>query len=265
MVCPFRRGDGASYYIDVRWRGWPRLRLATGTTDKARAVAMERTVYALKSAGRRDILELLAGGRLRLGDVHDDYTRDPASLEQRLARAQSHRLGPLLDRWFEWLKDQSTLSTKTRRPFSERTIQGHRWCWDLLLQLLPHGRELQLTDLTDGFVAEFRSRPRAAGASGPTLNRNLTALAAFLTWVEREEGVATQRPRMPREREHAGRDRWLSAREIRALEAALPAAWWPLFALLVYTGLRYRRPPPYLGVPCASPSAGSQSVDSGSE
>src|SRR5688572_20185220 len=133
-MSPFRRKKGASYYIDVRWKGWPRIRLATGTSHKARAVAMERTVFALKSAGRRDILDLLATGRLRLDDVHDTYLRDPAALEQRLAKAQSYAIGPLLDAWYVWLEDSATLSPKTRRPFSAKTIQSYRWCWDQVLQ-----------------------------------------------------------------------------------------------------------------------------------
>jgi integrase len=237
-MSPFRRKKGASYYIDVRWKGWPRIRLATGTSHKARAVAMERTMFVLKSAGRRDILELLAAGRLRLDEVHETYLRDPAALEQRLAKAQSHPLGPLLDAWYAWLEDSATLSPKTRRPFSAKTVQGYRWCWDQVLQLLPPGREALLTDLTKGFIADFRAQRRARGASGPTINRNLTAVSAFLSWVERERGLAVQRPPLPHEREHPGRDRWLAADELRVLERATPAPWWPLFALLVYTGLR---------------------------
>jgi hypothetical protein len=118
------------------------------------------------------------------------------------------------------LRDPASLSPKTRRPFSPKIIQGYRWCWGQVLQLLPRGREAQLTDLTTGFVADFRTRRRRDGASGPTINRNLTALSAFLRWLERERGLALQRPRLPHEREHPGRDRWLSADEIRALERA---------------------------------------------
>ena len=59
-MSPFRRKDGATYYLHIRWKGWPEIRVATGTTNKVRAVAMQRTLYALRSAGRRDILELIA-------------------------------------------------------------------------------------------------------------------------------------------------------------------------------------------------------------
>ena len=36
----------------------------------------------------------------------------------------------------------------------------------------------------------------------------------------------------------AGRERWLSADEIKAVERACPVEWWPLVAMLIYTGLR---------------------------
>ena len=226
-MSPFRRKKGASYYLHLRWKGWPEIR-----------IAMEKTLHALRSAGRRDILELLAARKLRLEDVHDTYLRDPTALEQRLAKAQSHPIGPLVDAWITWLKDPVTLSPKTRRRYSARTIAGYEWCWDQLFKLLPRGRESMLTDLTTGFVADFRALRLRGGTSGPTVNRNLTALSAFLTWCEMERGVAAARPKLPHEREHAGRDRWLSATEIASLEAALPPEWWVLFATLIFTGLR---------------------------
>jgi integrase-like protein len=43
---------------------------------------------------------------------------------------------------------------------------------------------------------------------------------------------------LPREREKAGRDRWLSADELAQLYIELPADWVPLFQLLASTGLR---------------------------
>jgi integrase len=46
------------------------------------------------------------------------------------------------------------------------------------------------------------------------------------------------RLRIPRERESRGRERWLSAEELRAFERHCPAEWWPLFATLFYTGAR---------------------------
>lgn len=73
---------------------------------------------------------------------------------------------------------------------------------------------------------------------GATLNRDLAALRSFLTWLRDVEGVPVERPKLPRERESRGRERWLSADELRAFERACPPPWWPFFATLFYTGAR---------------------------
>jgi hypothetical protein len=61
-VSLYQRKTGGPFHVEVEWRGYPRLRLSTGTALKVRAKAMERTLYALKSAGRRDILGSLPPG-----------------------------------------------------------------------------------------------------------------------------------------------------------------------------------------------------------
>jgi integrase len=65
------------------------------------------------------------------------------------------------------------------------------------------------------------------------------ALGAFYTWLAGERGITVTRPAVAKEREPSGRERWLSADEIRQLQQAVPAQWWPFFALLIYTGLRW--------------------------
>jgi integrase len=237
-VSIYRRTPGGPYHVEVEWRGYPRLRLSTGTSLKARAKAMERTLYALKSAGRRDILGLLAGGRLKLCDVHDDYLRAPADLEHRIAQIESPVLGPLVDRWLAWLTSPASLSTRTRRPFALRTIDRYSQSWQRFFALLPNGRETLLGEITKGFIADYRARRRAGGTAAATVNRDLCALAAFWSWCQAEASLDVERPAVAKEREPSGRERWLSSDEIAALEAAIPAAWWPLFALLTYTGLR---------------------------
>ena len=234
----YRRPESRFYVIEIRWQGLPRLKLSTGTTRRKRAQALERTLYALKDAGRFDVLRLLAEGKLRIGDVHEEYVRDPAALQHRLAAAASPPIGPLLDEWYAWLDEPATLSPKTRRPYAPKTIQRYKVSWKRLLTLLPQGRQAVLSDLTKGFLADFRAQRRHEGASGATINRDLCALSAFLTWCEQERAVRVVRPATTRERESAGRERWLDASELAQLEAALPRSWWPLFATLAYTGLR---------------------------
>jgi len=237
-VSIYKRPESNRYVIEIRWQGLPRFKLSSGSSSKKRAEAMQRTLHALRDAGRLDVLRLLAERKLRLADVHEDFVRDPAALRHRTAAAASPKLGSLLDEWLRWLNDPATLSPKTRRPYARKTTQRYSVSWSALLNLLPRGRDAVLTDVTKGFLADFRARRRREGAGGATINRDLCAVSAFLTWCEQEQAVDVHRPTVPRERESAGRERWLDASELRRLEAALPRSWWPLFATLAYTGLR---------------------------
>jgi len=90
---------------------------------------MERTLHALRDAGRFDVLRLLGDGKLRLVDVHEDYQRDPAALQQRIAKVASPVLGPLVDAWLKWLESPAALSSRTRRPFSPRTAYRYHESW----------------------------------------------------------------------------------------------------------------------------------------
>jgi integrase len=201
-------------------------------------VAIERTLYVLKGNGRRDILELLAAKRLRLVDVHEDYLRDPAALEQRVHTVASPTLGPLVDDWLAWLRSPGVLSPKTRRPYASSTVARYEASWGRLLAVLPRGRDGTLNDLTRGFLADYRVARKRGGCEGATINRDLCALSAFFTWLEDEREMDVTRPHFRHEEEPGGRERWLSADELRRLLEALPAAWRPFFALLTYTGLR---------------------------
>lgn len=248
-MSPHKRGR--VYYIDIRWRGYPRLKLSTDTANKERAIAMEQTVHALRSAGRRDILELLAARRLHLPDVHEAWLKRGDELEQLRARAESPALGELVDRWLEWLRSPAGISPRTKRRYSPRTIVRYNTSWEGFFAVLPRGRDSTLADLTSGFVADYRrGRKRAHGGreryegkgsaplSGGTLNRDMVALSSFLTWCRDVEGLQVIRPRISKEKETAGRERWLSSDELAAFERECPAEWWPLFAVLFYTGAR---------------------------
>jgi integrase len=246
-VSPFKRGR--IYYIDVRWRGCPRLKLSTDTTNKSRAIAMEGTVHALRSAGRRDLLGLLAEGKLSLPELHDAWVRDREELEQLKAKAESPHLTELLDEWFDWLASPAGVSPRTKRRYATHTIAQYRRSWNGVLATLSRGQDATLADITTGFLLDYRrARKRATGGkerkttnaplTGATLNRDFAAVGSFLTWLRDVKGIHVQRPKLPREREGRGRERWLSADELRTIERHCPAEWWPFFATLFYTGAR---------------------------
>ena len=238
----YRRSSGGSYYVEVEWRGFPRIRLSTNSANKARAQAMERTLRQLKEANRRDLLGLLSAGRLRLADVHDDMLRGDARGLQRLAERvaaldSGPALGVLVDAWLAWLANPGALS-RSHRPFAERTIARYRQSWARIFAVLPEGRDARLEALTRGFLLDYRGGRLTAGAAPATVNRDFSAVGGFWTWCETERGLSITRAALPKEREPAGRERWLSADELAALSRALPPEWWPFFGLLAYSGLR---------------------------
>ncbi len=244
-MTPFKRGR--IYHIDVRWKGTRRLQLSTGTTNKARAVAMNRTLYALRSAGRRDLLGLLAEGKVTLPELHEAYEKRGDELEHLKARAESPRLGDLIEKWLGWLP--TAVSVRTKRRYAPRTVTRYRVSWEGFFEVLPRGRDSTLADLTPGFVADYRQvRHRATGGrrrqraekplAGATMNRDLAALGSFLTWARDAEGLPVTRPSIPRERESPGKERWLSADELRGFRAECPEEWWSFFSVLFYTGAR---------------------------
>jgi integrase len=56
----------------------------------------------------------------------------------------------------------------------------------------------------------------------------MVAPSSFLRWCEEERSLTVLRFRLLREREGRGRERWLLADEIAALERVVPREWWRL-------------------------------------
>lgn len=246
----YKRSDSPYWQVLCRWRGVPRIARTTSTPIKTRAKEMETTLRALKAAGRYDVLGLVADGRLALADVHDAYTRNPDALTQLAAKAASPALGGLVDEWLGWAASPAGVSGRTHRRYSAETLRRYGHCWNGVFATIPKGRDATLADLTTGFVADYkRSRVRATGGkerktapgrelSGATMNRDLAAVGSFLTYCRDVRGLAAPTPHFAREREMRGRERWLSADELRAFERACPPDWWPMFATLFRTGIR---------------------------
>ena len=246
---PFKRGP--HYRIDLRRRGFPRIQISTGTSNRAHATAMANTLLILLDAGRRDLVGLLAEQRVTLSDIHEAYLRSPEALEQLKARAESPTLGPLVDEWLNYLESPAGVSPRTKRRYAPQTIRRYRVSWEGFFEHLQLGRDSKLSHITSGFVADYRrARVKAEGGSSrhtrkdgtppsaATVNRDLVALAAFLRWCREQKGIQFDAPKVVREREPRGRERWLSSDEIRAVEEAAEPFWWPLFATLLHTGMR---------------------------
>lgn len=60
-----------TWWTELRYKDWPRIRVSTGTGVKGIARELEGTLKSLIAAGRRDLVEQIIAGRLVLADVHD--------------------------------------------------------------------------------------------------------------------------------------------------------------------------------------------------
>ena len=199
---------------------------------------MLSTLVRLRDAGRRDIIALIADSRLSLAEVHDFGLTDLNALNARIASAESHRLKPLVEEWFDWLRSAHALAPRTKRPYAANTVRRYEQSWSRIFRVLPRRTEATMADITKGFLADYRKRRKAEGRSGATINRDIVTIQSFWRWCEQEREIPVQRVRIDKEREADGRDRWLDSQELERLHSATPANWWPLFALLFHTGMR---------------------------
>jgi integrase len=147
-------------------------------------------------------------------------------------------LAALVAEWLLWIATSGAISPRSGRALAPKTVTRYEVSWAAFLRLLPKAGESQLNDLSRGFVSHYRATRKAEGVSGGTINRDLAALTSFFRWLREEKGMATPPLGVVRERESRGRERWLNPAEIAKLEQSMEPKWWPLFATLLYTGLR---------------------------
>ncbi len=99
------------------------------------------------------------------------------------------------------------------------------------------GPETRVSDIDQALVNEVHRKIRT-GYAGATVNRKLATLSAMLTLAE-EEGLITDRPKVPREKEGPHRTRYLTqAEEAQLLDNIESPHLKSLFVFLAETGLR---------------------------
>jgi integrase len=89
-----------------------------------------------------------------------------------------------------------------------------------------------------GLLTDYRMKRIESGTTGATVNRDMIALKSFMRWARTSRELTVPVVEVPRQWESQGRERWLESDEISRLKSELPDEWWPLFGLLLFTGLR---------------------------
>lgn len=226
------------WWINVQWKDYDRIHISTRTSNKSAARALLATLRQLKAAGRRDLLGLIATKRLGLHDVHAALHRDPQAIMHLWVESPSPSLGVLVDEWLGWLRGPAGIGPRTNRRYGAQTIRRYEVSWSRMFSALPRARETLLSELTSGALAEYRKLRVANGCTGQTVNRDICAVQSFMRWAREEQGLEFAAPAFRKVKELTGRERWLTAAEIEAVRFATPEHWWPLFAMLIYTGMR---------------------------
>ena len=103
----YRRRDSSHWWINIQWRGYPRIHQTTLTDRKGEARSLLATLHSLRAAGRRDLLSLIADRRLELHAVHAAYLNDPGSLAHLRVTEPSPGLGVLVGEWLKWMESPS--------------------------------------------------------------------------------------------------------------------------------------------------------------
>ena len=234
------RGKPGNYWIDRSWRGVARIQASTGTSVRSRASRMEESLQGLRSAGRYDVLGLVASHRLTVAEAHRGWIEDRSLLSHAVAQAESPTLGELADEWLSWLDSPGGLSPRTREPYAPGAVTRYRVSLNQVFATLPMGRDTRAVDLNKGALASFRDQRKKEGVTGSTINRDLSALQAFIRWSAeiKEPPVAIPRVRMPKERENPPSCRFFTTDDIKRWLAMVPDEWLSYFLLLLHTGVR---------------------------
>lgn len=228
------------WYIESRWRGWPRLCVTTKTGVKKEAEQMERSLTAMRDAGRRDLIDAIRQGRITLPEAHDRWIRNQrVELDEHVkVSTPAPSLRELSDRWFAWMRGPNGIS-RVGRPYGEDTIIGYEQLMEVLFRHLPNGGDSVLADITSTFLTNYREQRVSKGVSQVhTVNRHYTMLQSFLRYCEDVEGILFVRPKFKKVKEAEGRVRWLDSDEILAVRTVCPPDWWTLFLASIHTGGR---------------------------
>lgn len=230
-MSPYRRAGSPYWCIRRNVKGLGELRLSTGTTSLALARRYDELVVDFKELGRIDILEALRSHTITFAQLYANKSQ--AKLDILLSESGSPSLKPLVTEWLA--RGAADLGLR------DRSMDRYASSWKQLWAIVP--AQAKLKDLTQELVSDFkRHRSAQAEESGKplspaTLNRDLAALGAFLSWCEAEKGLAVTRPVLKYQRESRGRIRWLTPLELASFRQHCPEQWWVLFGLLFRTGM----------------------------
>jgi integrase len=227
----YQRRGSPYWWIRRTVAGIGEIRISTRTSNEKLARRYDDLVCELRELGRFDALRALKAGGVSLHDLHTH--REPVRLAELLTRTAAPLVRPLVEEWLKRGADDTGVRDSTMRRYAAS--------WKHVWEVLPDGA--RVSDLDQRFVSEFKrhryepSENSDRIISPATLNRDLAAIGAFLSWCAQEKGLAVMRPKLKYQGESKGKTRWLKTKELAVFRDNCPSDWWPLFGLLFGTGM----------------------------
>jgi hypothetical protein len=240
----FSNGRG-TWTIDRKFRGLPRLKVATGCSDTPRGRAQagkyeDMLIHLAGDGGRRDIVRAVAAGDLQVQDIWPVYVRGAwpqLPRPEELARAfplgpkpGEPRKGKRLGAVGRWLPTYRT-SKGTISPSHQRRM----WtCFVVIERLKPAARVADLPALIRTYRAECEATGhhrafQLAKAAVQTFLRSSLGRHQSLLWAQVAD-IPTLRPGEGQSTTRAGRT--FTPAEARAIRRTLGpkhgAAWWSM-------------------------------------
>lgn len=234
------RKDGSireSYRVEFRRVGWPVIVRLYALRSQANEV--EQCLVKLKDNGRIDAIDAIATAEWTMPEMlrfvnKYGYVR---ALPTKVIQAPTVRIGPLVESWIETLGRPETRS-RVGRTYAPSTIARYRDCIDLLMAGLPEKADTALSEIDQASV-----NTALGSTHGATLNRRLTALQAFATWLRKARGptislTADDYKALRAPEGKANVDLAVEEAELALMRKASPRAWANLWLFLARTGLR---------------------------
>ena len=214
---PYRRKR--TYYVRLRPAGYPHRigPLSTRTRTKSLAQQMEATVRELAAMGRHDVLDALKAGDFDLPELH------AAKVNGRLAALQDGA-------------DDPPLLDAVRRFLSSHDDMRYAHAMRRLLDVAPENARVSwLAEPVN--LRKLLRHYREKGLSASTERREIPGISVL---VREHFGEARRREvfqELTLRRPLRGRDRWLTADEIRTIRD-VAGNWWLIIGTTIATGAR---------------------------
>lgn len=158
---------GKTYWTRIKLRNGDGNRISLDTKDRSLARTCEAMLDQLRAQREWDILELIAGHSLTVGEVYDHWRKGDEGIDVLKASLSDVDLNRHVEGWAAWAQRRAGKST-----VEKYTSQ--------LRQLIPEGRPFKRSQLSRRYISETLASLKC---SGSTARRHHAAWSSFANYL----------------------------------------------------------------------------------